>query len=209
MKASKSTFVIASLVLLPILFAIAQHKLAAQPLQNQSDAAGGVATLYALDPLMQTFCFADGGEGHVIQANEVRNRCSDMDFGNYNQGSFTVGGEGARLGAILDLGSPWELAHRYGYAETVGNGQGFASLRMESGKLVVLKSSRPPEVQQLKEASALFQEGTSNASAPVALGHIYLVRITDRFDKSMQRIVKFSVIAYTPKQSVTIRWNRL
>jgi hypothetical protein len=75
--------------------------------------------------------------------------------------------------------------------------------------MVVLKSSRPPEVQPLREASALFQEGRSNASAPVALGHIYLVRITDRFDKGAQSIVKFSVIAYAPKQFVTIRWSRL
>lgn len=197
------------LVLLPIVFAIAQHQLAAQPTANQNDGAGGVATLYALDPISHSFCFADGSSGHVIQANEVRNRCSDMDFDDYNQGSLTVGVEGARLGTILDLGSPSELAQRYRYAETVGNGQGFASLRIESGEVVVLKSSRPRQVQQLRETTPFLQEGKSGASAAVALGHIYLVRITDRLDKSVERMVKFSVIAYTPKQYVTIRWSTL
>jgi hypothetical protein len=71
---------------------------------NQYDAraTGGIATMYALDPLSQTFCFKDGAEGAVFQDNQVKNRCSDINF-TYYPGNFTVGIEGARLGTIVDL----------------------------------------------------------------------------------------------------------
>lgn len=170
---------------------------------------GGIVVLYALDPLARTFCFADGKDGHAFQDNEVRNRCSDIDFNNYNAGSFTVGVEGGRNGRIIDLGSVTELRQRYGYEETVGNGQGFASLRVEDGKVVILKDRTPQTVQELKESALLFQEGTSGASAPIRLGNIYLLRLTDRHVKSFQRIVKLVVIAYTSNESVTIRWQVL
>lgn len=55
---------------------------------------GGIATLYAIDPLAHSFCFGDGREGGVFQQNEARNRCSDIDFNVYNEGSLTVGIEG-------------------------------------------------------------------------------------------------------------------
>ncbi|HKO41958.1 MAG TPA: hypothetical protein VJU84_01605 [Pyrinomonadaceae bacterium] len=111
----------------------------AQRTQVEARVLGGLITLYALDPLARTFCFADGKDGHIFQNYEVRNRCSDIDFNNYNAGNFTVGVEGARLGRIIDLGTALELKQRYGYEETVGNGQGFASLHIEDGRIVVLK----------------------------------------------------------------------
>ncbi len=49
-------------------------------------AKGGVATLYAHDPLTQSVCFRDGGAGHVFQQNEVRNRCSDFNYHSYYAG---------------------------------------------------------------------------------------------------------------------------
>jgi hypothetical protein len=168
-----------------------------------------VATLYALDPLAQSLCFADGMPGHVFQENEVKNRCSDVDFGGYNEGSFTVGVEGARRGVIVDLGDATGLRERYGYAETVGGGQGFASLHVEGGRALILKSGRPRAFQELKESAQLFGEARVSASAPVKVGHIYLIRLTDDYDENFQRLGKMKVISYTPGESVTIRWQAL
>ncbi len=170
---------------------------------------GGIATLYALDPLAHSFCFGDGHEGGVFQQNEARNRCSDIDFNVYNEGSLTVGIEGGKTGAILDLGSTAELQKCYGYTETVGAGQGFASLRFEKGKFFILKNRQPRTEQELTESASLFAESKSSASLPVKLGHIYLMRIVDRYDKSFERIVKILIIGYTPSESVTIRWQAL
>jgi len=167
---------------------------------------GGLATLYALDPLSNTLCFNDGQQGHVVQKNEIRNRCSDIDFNTYHAGNFTVGTEGGRAGNIIDLGSPGELKERYGYSESsVAFGQGFASLRLESGKVVVLKDRGT--VQELKESNELFKAGKSLAAVPIKLGHIYLVRLTDTFDKSFQILAKFVVVSYVPNESVAIRWQ--
>lgn len=177
--------------------------------QIETKVIGGIVTLYALDPLSRTYCFADGKDGHVFQNYEVRNRCSDIDFNNYNPGGFSVGIEGGRVGRIIDLGNVNELRQRYGYDETVGNGQGYASLRFEEGRVAILKDRRSQTVQELKESGLLFQEGTPSASSPVRLGNIYLVRLTDRHEKAFQRIVKLMVIAHTPNESVTIRWQIL
>ncbi len=182
---------------------------AAERREVEQRVTGGVVTLYALDPLARTLCFADGRDGHVFQENEVRNRCSDLDFGSYREGHFSVGVEGARLGAIVNLGTADELRQRYGYPETVGNGQGFASLRAESGRVLVLKGVRPHAEQELKESALLFGEGAGAASASVKLGNIYLVRLTDRRDRAFERVVKLKVIAHTPNESVTIRWQAL
>lgn len=176
--------------------------------QYNPKVAGGFSTLYALDPLAQTLCFKDGQEGGVFQDNQVKNRCSDINF-TYYPGSFTVGVEGARLGAIIDLGSVTDLKQKYGYEETVGNGQGFASLRVDENRILVLKDRKAQTTQELRESASLFQEGKALASAPIKLGDIYLVRITDHYDKSFQRIVKLIVIAYVPNESVTIRWQVL
>jgi len=181
--------------------------------RTQIDArvTGGIVTLYALDPLARTFCFADGKDGGVVENNEVRNRCSDIDFNNYNSGAFSIGIEGGRVGRIIDLGNATELKQKYGYEETVGNGQGFASLRIEDGEVVILKDRKSQAIQKLKESESapLFQAGASGASAPIRLGNIYLLRLSDRHDRTFQRLVKLMVIAYTPNEAVTIRWQIL
>ena len=98
---------------------------------------------------------------------------------------------------------------RYGYEETVGNGQGFASIRFEDSKLVILRDRRERVVQDLKETEQLFAPPKSGAAAPVKLGHIYLVRITDRHDSNFQLLVKLLVISHVPGESVTFRWQSL
>lgn len=171
----------------------------------------GLATLHALDPLSRTLCLKDGKPGAGFQDNEVKNRCSDIDFNAYTSGSFTVGIEGGRLGQIIDLGTAEDLMKKYGYQETVGRGQGFASLRIENSKVVILKDLRTRAVQELEEGQAFFDAGRQKVSstATVRLGHIYLVRLTDRHDKAFTLVAKLIVVDYRPNELVTVRWQLL
>ena len=180
-----------------------------QSRRTEATVSGGIATLYALDPLARTFCFADGREGGVFQNNGTFNRCSDIDFNTYNEGSFTVGIEGGRIGAIVDLGTATELEKRYGYdkSETFGKGQGFASLRVENNRVLILKDKQPHSEQDLTESESLFAASMKGPSAPIKLGHIYVLRLVDRYDKNFERVVKLLVVSYTPNESVTIRWQ--
>ena len=176
-----------------------------------SEVKTGTVTLYARDPLAQTFCFNDGKYGSVLQENEVRNRCSDISFNSYKDNSLSVGIEGARQGRILDLGTPDQLQKKYGYSETVGKGQGFASIQIKSDKVFILKAknrvSRISELQELLEAKELFQNSKSTDSIAVKLGSVYLLRLTDQRNKDFERTVKILVTAYQPNESVTIRWQ--
>ncbi len=202
----KHLFTNYNLIFALILFACAPA-FAQNTTQTEAKVSGGVATLYALDPLARTFCFDDGREGGVFQKNETRNRCSDIDFNTYNESSLTVGVEGGRIGAIVDLGSASELEKRYGYSDNLGKGQGFASLRVENNKVLILKDRQTHSEQDLAESESLFAESKKSASAPIKLGHIYLLRLVDRNDKNFERVVKLLVIAYKPNESVTIRWQ--
>ena len=167
-----------------------------------------MTTLYALDPLSHTFCFGKGEAGLVFQHHEIRNRCSDVDFNSYNPGNFTVGIEGGRVGSIIDLGNSAELKQRYQYQESsLTTGQGFASIRVEKDSLVILKERGT--AQPLTESTKLFTEGKTSATAPIRLGHIYLIRLTDKHDKSFQLLAKMIVVSYQPNDSVTIRWQLL
>jgi hypothetical protein len=173
---------------------------------TEANVPGGLATLYALDPLAHTLCFHDGQNGYVVQQNEIKNRCTDLEFNSYDAGGFTVAVEGGRAGNIIDLGTAGELKQRYGYAESsLSTGQGFASIRLENGKVVILKDQR--SFQELKESAELFKPGKINAASPIKLGHIYLVRLTDTNDKSFQMLAKFVVVSYVPNESVAIRWQ--
>ncbi|HEX8289124.1 MAG TPA: hypothetical protein VF556_14065 [Pyrinomonadaceae bacterium] len=172
----------------------------------------GIITLYARDPLAQSFCFRDGDFGSVFYENEVRNRCSDINFNGYRQKDeadiFKIAVEGRRQGVIFDLGTTDELQKKYGYEETVGKGQGFASLQVRDGKVYVLKDRRARTTQELSEPTLLFQKPSSETeTVSVKLGHIYLMRLTDRSEKAFERIVKLLVIAHVPNESVTIRWQ--
>jgi hypothetical protein len=200
------------LVVLVVLFTCSVRVFAQNIVNRQvveQTVKGGVITLYALDPLAQSFCFRDAGDGKVFQQHEVRNRCSDLNYNSYYAEHFAVGVEGARLGAIVDLGTAEDLKKEYGYEETVGHGQGFASVHLEDGKIVILKDRRTRAMQELKEASQLFAKPSPSAKAPVKVGHIYLARITDGYDSSFQLLVKLLVIGYVAGESVTFRWQSL
>ena len=204
----KHKFFVAGLFVFSIIFSL---QISAQT--SNFEAKTGIVTLYAIDPLAQTFCFKDAIYGTAIQENELRNRCSDLGFNLYQKDSFSVGIEGAKQGRIIDLGTPDELQKKYGYAETVGKGQGFASIQLQSGKFFILKerkpTSRTTELQELFEGNELFTESKSIDSIAVKLGNVYLLRLIDARNKSFERIIKFLVIAYQPNESVTIRWHTI
>ena len=98
----------------------------------------GLVTLWARDPELQSISFADGLPGNVMEHGQVFNRQIDLDYDNFREGFFSVGIEGGREGVILDLGTQNELEEQYGYEETVGGGQGFASIQVIDGHLSIL-----------------------------------------------------------------------
>jgi len=175
---------------------------------------GGITTLYALDPLARTLCFTDGKDGMVFQNGQVRNRCSHLDFDSYEKGGFTAGIQGGQVGIIIDLGTATDLQQGYGYQETVGRPDGFASIQIRENKTMILGDRKTNTLQELREGGLLFQGeskrvASANASAMIKPGHIYLARIIDTNDPSFQLLVKMLVLSYVPNQSVTFRWELL
>ncbi len=168
-----------------------------------------ISTLYASDPIAHSLCFADGKEGGVINGGAVFNRCSHIEFDNYKAGNLSVGIEGGELGRILDLGTAADLSKEYGYEETVGKGQGFASIVFQDGRVVILKDRRKGTRQELTEGARLFEPSRGMSSAEAKAGHIYLARITDSHKKDFQILVKLLVLTASPGESVTFRWELL
>ena len=171
--------------------------------------APGLVTLYQRDPLAARLSLGTGAYGSVFQDHQVKNQQSDLDFGHYHVNEFSVGIEGARIGAIVDLGTPETLQQEYGYRETVGGGQGFASIRMENGRLVILADLAKRATQPLRKTSALFGELRSQAHAPIHDNHVYVVRIRDEHDRQFERLAKLLVVRYEPGVSVTLRWQAI
>ena len=169
----------------------------------------GIFTMYALDPLARTFCFNDGKEGMQIANNQFGNRCSDLSYSLAGNGVFVAGIEVNRVAAIVDLGTSNQLRERYGFDDADNGGIGFASLRLEGNKKITVlqEDNSSPVWQPLKEGPQLFADVKASATAPIKLGHIYLVRIADTKDKTFQQIVKLMVISYRPEESVTLRWE--
>lgn len=177
---------------------------------TQPKKRGGIFTMYVVDPLARTMCFSDGKEGFAIINNDWGNRCSDLSYAVAGNGTLVAGIESNRLAAIVDLGTPDELRQRYGFEDATGGGTGFASLHLNGDKIMILKQDlSKPEYQPLQEGPRLFTEVAPSATAPIKLGHIYLVRIADKKDTSFQQLVKLMVIAYRPEESVTLRWELL
>src|ERR1044072_1750606 len=171
---------------------------------------GGIFTIYAVDPLARTLCFSDGKEGMAITNTDWGNRCSDLSYSLAGGGSLVSGLETDRIAAIVDLGTADELRNRYGFEDANGGGTGYASLHLQGDKVMVLKQDlSKQEFQPLQEASKLFTDVGLQVTAPIKLGHIYLVRIADKKDKSTIQIVKLMVIAHRPDEAVTLRWESL
>ena len=75
--------------------------------------------------------------------------------------------------------------------------------------MILKQDLSTPEYQPLQEGPKLRKEVAPSATAPIKLGHIYLVRIADKKDTSFQQLVKLMVIAYRPEEAVTLRWESL
>ena len=177
---------------------------------TQPKKRGGIFTLYIHDPLARTMCLSDGKEGFAFVDNDWRNRCSDLSYILASGGSLASGVEVNRVAAIVDLGTSEELRQHYGFEEAPGGATGFASLHLAGDKIMVLKEDiQKPEYQPLQEGPKLFTEVAPSVTAPIKLGHIYLVRIADKKDTSFQQIIKLMVIAHRPEESVTLRWESL
>ena len=207
-----------SLVLLLAGFSVPQLLRAQTPTMPDDKQAmqprkrGGIFTLYAMDPLARNLCFTDGKEGMAFVNNKWENRCSDLSYTQAGGGSFVTGIELNRMAAIVDLGTANDLRGRYGYEDAENGGVGFGSLRLEGDKVTILQDDNgkfKATWQKLTEGSRLFGEVKSSATAPIQLGHIYLVRIVDTKDKGLQQIAKLLVIAYRPEEAVTVRWELL
>jgi hypothetical protein len=175
-----------------------------------SEASSRLTTLFALDPVSSSLCFADGQAGYVMQQGGVFNRCSNIEFDHYNAGRLTVGIQGGEEGLIVDLGTAEDLKKEYGYNETVPNGQGFASITFYEGKIKIRKSGQKGELQELREGEQFLRQPVqSSASATAKAGHIYLARIVDRHKKDFQILVKLLVLKAVAGDSVTFRWELL
>jgi hypothetical protein len=187
--------------------AVPDDKPSAQPRKR-----GGIFTIYAVDPLARPLWFTDGKEGMAFVSNKWENRCSDLGYTLAGGGSLVTGIELNRAATIVDLGTANDLRGRYSYEDAENGGVGFASLRLEGSKVMILQDDNAKfkaSWQPLEEGPKLFAEAKSSANAPIQLGHIYLVRIVDSKDKSFQQIVKLIVIAYRPEEAVTVRWELL
>ena len=156
--------------------AMPDDKQATQPRKR-----GGIFTMYAIDPLARTLCFMDGKEGMAFVNNKWENRCSDLSYTQAGGGSLVSGIELNRMAAIVDLGTANDLRGRYSYEDAEFGGVGFASLRLEGDKVTILQDDNgkfKASWQTLQEGSRL-SEVKSSATAPIQLGHVYLVRIVD------------------------------
>lgn len=181
-------------------------------IDTQTTIYGGLATLHAIDPTTSALSFRDGQPGLVIKNNQIFNRNSDLDFGNYLKDGFTVGIEGGRVGKLIDLGSPNDLFKGYGLPESFSRSQGYVSIHFEKDELVILKNYQTGEFQPLKETADLLSvpdPKKKHGDAPAITGHIYLARITDQHDPGFELVVKFLCVAHTPNESATIRWEVL
>lgn len=163
-------------------------------------------TLVAHDPVRHTMSLADGAHGTAILPYAVLNIDGELDYGVYQPDTLTAGIQGLQVGTVVDLGTQAEVAARYGFSETVGGGQGFASIHFAGDRLVIRKDLSADTFQ-------LFTEGISLLHAPVpptsvgakaAVDHLYLARIVDRQTGELIRFAKILVTSMSPDDRVDL-----
>ncbi|MEO5931578.1 MAG: hypothetical protein ABIR47_16710, partial [Candidatus Kapaibacterium sp.] len=116
--------------------------------------------------------------------------------------------EGGRLGAIADLGNSNDLAGKYNIAKRVGGGEVLSSIQVRNGKTFIVKTYDSLTYQEMTEGTAFLgvMPGTV-AHARAAMGHLYLVRITDQYDSSFKKFVVLLVTSHVAGDNVTFRWR--
>jgi hypothetical protein len=167
-----------------------------------------VTTLYRHDPLRSAISLATGEDGRYFEGGYARNRNCDLDFGNNNADALTIGIETGRKGVLIDLGSTEDLAKRFAYVEPVGGGQGYASIHYVGGRLMITRAVEGT-FQPIPEGPVLLAGSAEGATAPAALGHVYLARLVDSREPGFERIAKILVVSHVTGESVTIRWDLL
>jgi len=169
---------------------------------------GGLTTLFACDPLCRTLSLADGTYGTVVEDGQVKNRDSHIELLSEDGDVLSVGVQGGDRGAIVDLGSGAELARKYRFHDTVGNVQGFTSIRRQGDGFAILGEGDAAAPQALADVDALATV-EARAGCAVKIGHIYLVRVALDGSDDFSRWAKVLVVGYVPGQSVTLRWESL
>jgi hypothetical protein len=154
---------------------------------------------------------ATGSFGTGLQGLQVVNFDSELGFGALYEDQLTAGIQGGQVGALLDLGSTAELAAGLGYSETVGGGQGFASLHFEQGQLLILDDFATQTYQPFPRGQAFFDAPAPQFSQPIGpeVDHLYLVRLLDQNDPNFERLAKLYVVEHVPGERVTIVWQTL
>ena len=161
------------------------------------NARAGLVTLFQVDPVQQSFDFTDNHAGNIMK-------------GQYHADSFSVAVCNGSTGRIVDLGTSKMLEEEYHYNETVGAGQGFASIHRKGTSFLIRQrhgTDDGSEYQELTEGTQLLTDLRLLDSTPVILGHIYLLHVIKTQGPPADTFVKLMVVAYQPGQSVTIRWE--
>lgn len=170
------------------------------------ESGSSLITLYANDPVANAFSVDDGEYGKIMRPNGVFNRDSDITFGAYRSGYLSFAMQGGDEAHVINLGTSRELASRYGYDETVGGGQGFASIAFRDGKLTIFEN-RHDTYQPLREGQTLINsfDPSENEIRP-ELGHIYIAKLLSEGEPTF---VKLMVVAMDPQSWIVLRWERL
>ena len=180
--------------------------------RNPTLPSGGLVTLYQLDPVAQSFDFTDYHAGDILKDHRVLANGAEIDFGTYHADSLTVADSNGSTGRIIDLGTSKTLQAKYDNRETVGDGQGFASIHRK-GTAFLIGQRRDKEdgskYQELSEGAQLLTDLHPLDFAAVTLGHIYLLHVVRSLPSPADTFVKFLVVAYQPGQSVTFRWEMM
>jgi len=156
--------------------------------------AGQVTTLRWVDDLQSCFGFARADYSLAINGDRFSNRGSDISYHRWVKDALVVGIEGQSKGVIKDIGDP----------RTKKTQHSILPFLERRGSAVVDTSAEGSSLPA--EGLPLTDAAQKQASAPVVLGHTYLVRLDDSRDS---RFVALRVLEYCPGQSVTFRWRQL
>ena len=172
-----------------------------------------LTTLYAMDPSSSCIRLTDGEPGRGILGNWPENLGGHLNFGGLLKDGFGVAYQDWQLGTILDIGPYTQLHPEQANYEEVGSFIGFASLSRIADEATFTRSmwihdgTEPYGGAQVAGVEDLWLPNGTKETAPVKLGHVYLIRIVHELEDMRELVmVKALVVDHTPGVSVTIRW---
>ncbi len=179
---------------------------------GSADAADGgldyknvLVELYATDPLRHDYDFVRADYGAVVQDGQIRNAGSHIDYSTYYANDLTVAIQGGNVGTIVDLGTDDAVAASLHASETAGGGQGYAALLLHDGRFGLPAADAVLDLPK----TDLFTSNDPGAHVTPMHGHVLLVRIADKYDASLDLVVKLSVVSLTTGDRVAFEWMRL